>query len=41
MNARMVSVEIDACVLVTVRLMGATTKAVALPVLMGILENSI
>jgi hypothetical protein len=41
LHARMVFMEIDACVLVTVRQMGVITKAVVLPVLMGIQESSV
>jgi hypothetical protein len=41
LNARMVSIEIDVYVLISVRLMVAITKGVVLPVLMDILEISI
>lgn len=39
LNAKMVSMEVDVCVLVSVGIMVATTKVVVLPVLMGILET--
>jgi hypothetical protein len=38
LNTRMVSIEIDVYVLISVRLMVAITKGVVLPVLMGNLE---
>jgi hypothetical protein len=41
LNARMVSIAIDVYVLISVRLMVAITKGVALPVLMDILEISV